>query len=126
MKIYIAGHNQDIALEIANAIADSTEYTVTSSWLYKPFHPTNHHTVDERIAIATEDYLDIDRSDALLIISSHKRVPGGKFVEVGIAIGQGKPVYLIGNRENMLMWHPNVTQYDSIDDFIKVHFNGET
>ena len=58
-------------------------------------------------------------SDAILMFSAPRRVPGGKFVELGIALGAGKKVFLIGHRENFLMYHGDIKKYDSIEDFIK-------
>lgn len=121
MKLYIAGHDQELAIEIADELMGSKGHDITSRWLSKPFNRTNEHTEEERRDIAEEDYNDVTAADALLLISSPKRVPGGKFVEAGIALGQGKPVHVIGHRENMLMWHPNVHQHDSLDDFMNAH-----
>lgn len=118
MKIYIAGHNQEVAKEISELLKENG-HEITSNWLYKPFNRTNDHSIEERVNIAVEDYNDIVDADSVILISSPKRVPGGKFVEAGIALGQRKPVYVIGHRENMLMWHPNIIQYDSIEDFMK-------
>jgi nucleoside 2-deoxyribosyltransferase len=109
MKLYIAGHDQEIANDIASRLS-ATGHEITASWLFKPFHPTKHHTAEERVDIAVEDFNDIARADALVIISSDRPVPGGKFVEAGIALGLGKKIFLIGDRENMLMWHPKIRQ----------------
>ncbi|MES9872495.1 MAG: nucleoside 2-deoxyribosyltransferase [Candidatus Sedimenticola sp. 6PFRAG7] len=121
MKIYIAGHNQEIAISIREEILLLRDHKVTARWLDKEFNRTDEHSERERVMIAQEDYDDITSADALLLIASHKRVPGGKFVEAGIALGQGKPVHVIGHRENMLMWHPDVHQFDSLDDWLNAH-----
>jgi hypothetical protein len=42
-----------------------------------------------------------------------------KLEQAGVAIGQGKPVFNIGRRENMLMWHPLVTQFYSVEALIE-------
>jgi hypothetical protein len=57
-------------------------------------------------------------SDALVLLSSPFRVPGGKFVETGIAVGRGMPVFVLGVRENMLMWHSSVQAFNTVEDLI--------
>lgn len=113
MKIYVASHSRELAQKMADDLADQG-YTITSRWHGKEFHPTEHHTVNERRAIAQEDYDDICAADALVLIAGEEKYSGGKFVEAGIAIGQGKPVYVYGRRENMLMWLPAVNDFSEI------------
>ena len=120
MKLYIAGHNQEDANKVADALI-TAGHEITSSWLSKPFNRTSEYSDAEREKIALEDFNDVAAADALVLLASPKRVPGGKFVEVGIALGQGKPVFVLGHRENMLMWHPNAQQFDSAEDFLKAH-----
>lgn len=119
MKLYIAGHNQEDAIAVADALMGHSAHQITARWLKKPFNRTNEHSEEERIAIAEEDHSDITAANGLVLLASPKRVPGGKFVEVGIALGQGKPVYILGHRENMLMWHPSVKRFDSVEDLMK-------
>lgn len=107
MKIYVASHSRDLALDAAFVLRRAG-HKIASRWHNKPFHPTSHHTPDECAAIAQEDYDDIVGADALVLVSGPDKYSGGKFVEAGIAIGLGKPVTVIGRRENMLLWLPSV------------------
>jgi len=57
-------------------------------------------------------------ADALILLAGPDKYSGGKFVEAGIAIGAGKRVIVIGRRENMLLWHPQVDRVDTVDEAI--------
>ena len=115
MKFYIAGCNQDMAIALSEELK-SLGHEIICTWLTTPFKRTIEYSIEERVAIAKLDADEVTQSDAVLLVESEGMVPGGKFVEAGIAIGQGKPVYVLGRRENMLMWHPLVRQVDSVVD----------
>lgn len=117
MKFYIAGCNQQTAIALSEELK-SLGHEIICTWLTTPFKRTSEHTIEERVAIAKLDADEVAQSDAVLLVESEGLVPGGKFVEAGIAIGQGKSVYLLGRRENMLMWHPLVVQVDSVRDLV--------
>ena len=79
----------------------------------------SNQTECKQAAIALLDAEEITMADAVVLLESPDRIPGGKFVEAGIAIGQGKIVFNIGKPENMLMWHPQVWKCGSVDEFIR-------
>lgn len=116
VKVYVASHCRWAALHVAEVLNDSSQCDVVSRWHYKAFNLTETHTVEERHAIAQEDYDDVTEADILVLIAGSEKYPGGKFVETGIAIGQGKPVIVIGRRENMLIWLPSIIQVDTPQD----------
>lgn len=115
MKIYIAGHDRKTAMLIANQLIENG-HTITSRWLLQPFKRTKEYSRDERGIIASMDVDDVVSADALLLIASKGMVPGGKFVEAGVALGHCMPVYLVGRVENMLLWHPLVEQISSLQE----------
>jgi nucleoside 2-deoxyribosyltransferase len=112
MKIYVASHDRQSASSSAAILAEAG-HQVTSRWHEKAFLKTEEHTVEERIAIAVEDFEDVTAANALVLVAGPERYSGGKFVETGIALGQRKPVVIIGRRENMLMWLPEIMSVDS-------------
>lgn len=112
MRIYVASHDRWAACHVAEVL-ERHGHTVTSRWHSKEFLPTAEIGADERPVIAQEDYNDIAASDALVLIAGPDRYSGGKFVEAGIAVGLGRRVYVIGRRENMLMWLPSIVAVDS-------------
>lgn len=107
MRVYVASHDRWAACHVATVLTDAG-HAVTSMWHYKEFNPTVAHTEAERIAIAGEDVGDIGRANALVLIAGPDKYSGGKFVETGIAIGLGHRVVVIGRRENMLLWLPQI------------------
>lgn len=117
MRFYVAAHSQEEARKVADLLK-AAGHTICSTWLHEDYKRTTEYTGEERRAIANKDAMEVANSDAIMLLASPYRVPGGKFVEVGVAIGLGKPVYVLGHRENMLMWHDLVRQFNSAEDLI--------
>lgn len=118
MKLYIAGASQEEARRVAKLCQDAG-HEITSRWLEEDFAKTSSYTEAERETIAKNDVHDVIEADAMVFLPSPMRIPGGKFVEAGVAIGHGKEVYILGHRENMLMWHPLTTTFDSVENFLR-------
>lgn len=118
MKLYIAGHSQERARSVAKLCSEAG-HEITSRWLEEDFSKTPTYTDDDREKIAGIDVDDVMAADALVLLPSPRRIPGGKFVEVGVAIGVGIPVYILGHRENMLMHHRLCSCFSSAEDFLK-------
>lgn len=118
MKIYISGHTQNEARKIAKMLEDEG-HEITSSWINADWEKEGQLDDKGKSNVAEMDIAEVLASDALLMFSSPRRVPGGKFVECGVALGSGKQVILIGHRENMLMYYRRIRQYNSVDDFLK-------
>lgn len=115
MKIYVASHDRWAACHAASVLRGKG-HEIMSRWHEKEFLATEAHTEFERALIAKEDVDDVTASDTLVLISGPDKYSGGKFVEAGIAIGQGKRVIVIGRRENMLMWLPSIECVPSPED----------
>lgn len=118
MKLYIAAHSQEEARKVATLCEDQG-HVITSSWLNEDFSRTSSYTEDDKRKIAVKDVNEVLESDALVLLPSPMRIPGGKFVEVGVALGARMHVYILGHRENMLMWHPFTRCFNSAEDFLK-------
>jgi nucleoside 2-deoxyribosyltransferase len=116
MRIYIAGHDQEIARIIARQLESDGHY-ITSTWLdEEPFMAYDDPLIDVGVKahIAINDLLEVKDSDAVVTFASRDKVTGGKFIEIGAAIASGLPVYLIGRQENMLMYHKNIIQVEDV------------
>ena len=91
-------------------------HEITSTWIYGSFAPTRTYSEKQRRDIADREIQEISNSEAMVLISCDERVPGGKFVEAGVALGQKIPIYIIGRRENMLLWASDTTVVPSANE----------
>lgn len=131
MRIYVCARSEDI--EIARAARDSLKtqsHVVTSRWLNGLVGlgavPTPGKGNDDLRAAAYMDLEDIDQSDLVLAInpkSAHRTGTGGRHVEVGYAIARGKPVLIVGERENVFHHHPLVRDVPDIDSVLRTFEN---
>ncbi len=67
---------------------------------------------------AAEDMEDVCRAEVLLVFSPKNHFctgRGGRHVEVGLALGLGKRILLVGERENVFHHLPQIEQYDSFN-----------
>ena len=91
----------------------SLGYTMTSRWPEATKDDSNLSN-DEARRAAAMDVDDVLASDVLVVFGERKGTPGaergGRFVEMGIALGAGKAVILVGNAENIFSRHPSVTK----------------
>lgn len=90
-------------------------FTITSRWVYGG----EEGKTNEEIAIFDLD--DVDDADLVLNFTLPYGTMfkgGGRCVEFGYAVGTNKEVVLVGERENVFHWLPEVKQYDTLDQFI--------
>jgi hypothetical protein len=69
-----------------------------------------------RAQFATDDLGDVLSADILIAFTEEPRSTnsrGGRHVELGIALGAGKPVYIVGPRENVFCHLPVVCHFDT-------------
>jgi hypothetical protein len=118
-NVFITGSNPYAALYFAETLK-ANGINITSEW-HKPQPLTRSRDMSDstKQTLARESIERIKNSDALLIISDPDMVPGGKFVDVGVALGAGKRVILFGARENLKMWHPDIIVATSVADVLK-------
>ena len=82
---------------------------------------TDAYTDAERSTLARMDEEDVRLADDGLVLiaeSEGRCVPGGKHVETGIALALGRSVYVIGRRENIFHWHPDVRVFADTGAFL--------
>lgn len=117
MWFYIASDNAAKAREAKNII-EALDHDVSSTWHNQDMKRTAEFTPEERAEIASNDVQDIQLSGAMILLASDDKVAGGKFFEAGLAFGLGKPVVIVGRRENMLLWHPGIEAFDTVEDAV--------
>ncbi|MBW3672369.1 MAG: nucleoside 2-deoxyribosyltransferase [Acidobacteria bacterium] len=89
-------------------------FEVTAQWLDEPHAATVPFTSrdpEELRAFASRDIDDVARSDVFLFFSLDPEQPtkrGGRHVEFGLAVATGKRVIVIGPRENIFHFLPEV------------------
>ncbi len=71
-----------------------------------------------RRSFAREDFGDVMMCDLLIAFTEKPRSilsRGGRHVELGIALGTMKRVWIVGPRENLFCWLEDVRNYDTWD-----------
>ena len=74
-----------------------------------------------RTHFATEDVADVLSADMLVAFTEEPRSSssrGGRHVEMGLALGAGKQIAVIGPRENVFCWLPQVEHYPTWPGFM--------
>lgn len=97
---------------------------VTSRWLdEKPSGPMESHPVEVVAAGAQMDLDDIDGADAVIVFSEDRLIgytTGGRHVELGYAIAKGKPIIVVGPRENVFFYLPQIRFADSVAEAVEI------
>lgn len=147
VRIYLAArYSRRLELCEYRTQLESLGHEVTSSWLNGSHQisdagvPIGEHgeslvegddgsTTDKaaelRAKFAENDFLDVDRSDLLIAFTEPPRSGasrGGRHVEFGIALGRGVPVWIVGHRENIFAWLPQVAFFNDFSA-VMCHFN---
>lgn len=104
-RVYIASSYEDRARSIA-LMHRLEDYgiEVVSTWLREP---ENAGTFASRQFHADLDMADVDRCDALFAYTQDaSKTPRGTLVEIGMALGQRKPVIWLGNETGeCIFWY---------------------
>lgn len=122
-KVYISSHSKEQAENLKRWLCHC-ELDVVSTWHDQPGAIGRSETMtdEEKQAVSVRNFPLIDSCDALVLISTDDKVPGGKFVEAGYAIGKGKKVVIYGRRENLMLWNASISQtfqMGEVPDLIK-------
>lgn len=129
LKVYVAARWDDrpVALELRRQL-EKQGLIVTSTWLTEHDNQSmdalkargKNRVVAESRERAIKDFEDIDEADVLLVYSpksSFRNATGGKHVETGYALANSKPVFILGERENIFHYHPLARVVGSIREF---------
>ena len=134
-QIYIAGRydRREELSEYADILRDKG-FIVDCRWLLGTHqihphaekvdvdkHPEHGVTLLAR-PFAEDDVEDVFSADTLIFFSeppdSHSK-RGGRHVEFGMALAQGKRIIVIGDRENIFHCLPQIERFDTWDEFVK-------
>lgn len=115
-KIYIASlYSRRAEMEQIAMVLESNGFPITARWVYG-----GEDGLDNQ-AIAELDLDDVDDANLVLSFSCPYGTMfkgGGRCVEFGYGIARGKESVVIGERENVFHWLPDVKQFDTLDQFI--------
>jgi hypothetical protein len=117
-------------------------HTVQAVWLdgehlvegtLRPGERLSQHDQSERAArlrqkFAADDFRDVTMCELLIAFTEKPREEasrGGRHVELGIALGQIKRVWIVGPRENIFCWLEDVRQFDTWQDCLAFVAKGE-
>ena len=121
MDIYVVGKWQD-RFKVRSIQADLRElgHQITVDWTTSDFGPDGVLGTPQRMQeIALEDLQGVKDADAVVaLIQDNNHVYKGVWVEIGIALADNKPVYVIGNAGDtcIFMNHPAVRKITSLKD----------
>lgn len=89
-------------------------FIVSSTWLQEDY-PLNMNldglTPEQHAEIATQDLEDVISSDKLIFFAedqNNQPPRGGRHCEFGYALALGIDIYIVGNRENIFHYLPNL------------------
>lgn len=121
MKIYLAARYTRY-LELQQPVRDllSLGHTVTSEWLLNPYNNGDNGYAfggdDAYVQSEAErDIQNVRDSDMLIVFSEDEGhlARGGKHVEFGIALALGKRLAVVGRKEVLFHYLPNVEVYST-------------
>ena len=123
MKIYLASRYQNYPLmQEWSAELFYYGHDVTSRWIKGDHEITTDAKGDEeRRRFAEEDIQDLMEADVIIFHSDpffFRSGRGGRHVEFGMALALKKKIVLIGERENVFHWLPNVLIYQSFEEYV--------
>lgn len=102
-------------------------HTCMASWLDTawPISDTGSTAAPDqyREHYAIKEALEVRQCNMLIAFTEEPRssTRGGRHVEFGIALGMGKRVVVIGQRENLFYYHPDVTAFNSFQEFLDAY-----
>lgn len=125
LKVYVAARIEDRpqAEEFARLL-EAAGATVTSRWIEmerKERILDYSAELPETLRRMFADLDDTTNADVLALWkpkTSHRNTTGGHHVETGWSLCLGKPVFLIGSRENIFHWHPFVREVDTAEEAV--------
>ena len=119
MKVYLAARysRREEMLGYAGEL-ERLGHTVTARWVFGQAgaaHPDRISAHAYERAVSVEDVKDVEEADCTICFSEQPRstnTRGGRHVEFGMAVAWGRRVILVGPRENVFHWLPEVEHYD--------------
>ena len=125
MKIYVAGKYQEReqVRGIYRELRDKG-HKITVDWTDHDIYP--HDAVAERLSdFAEEDVRGVKEADLFIGLMTNDHVYKGLWVEMGVALGEGMPVWIIGMAGDtcIFMNHPRVRKFSEVREVLEALCN---
>lgn len=94
-------------------------HVVVSRWIWGGHDLREDAPPEENQRLAQEDVFDISTAGMLIYFADMPyNGRGGRHVELGISLAKRIPIAIIGHRENVFHYLPEITLYQTWQDFI--------
>jgi nucleoside 2-deoxyribosyltransferase len=118
VKLYLAAlYSRRAEMEVCANFLKNKGFEITSSWVYGA--EENEGRTREQNAIM--DLGDVDKAD-IVVSFTHAQGTltkgGGRHVEFGYAYAKGKKLVIIGDRENVFHYLPNVEVFPDLGTWL--------
>jgi hypothetical protein len=119
MNIYIATKNQNAAVALRRKLKEIFQDKIrfVSSWIDQESY--GNTPICQKTVISKRCHEDVGECDLLINIADETNVPGGKHVELGIALALGKQIVVLGRRENIFHYHPCILFFENENGMIE-------
>lgn len=128
MQFYLASrYGRKLELRQRREDLQQAGHVVTSQWLDTDLRATDLGVTssgpEDREYHAQQDLADIQRADVLIAFTEDPEAGpvssrGGRHVEFGYALACGRPVIVVGPRENIFHFLPNVRVFATWEEFL--------
>lgn len=117
IKVYLAARytRREEMAEYAERIAELDGFENVARWVFGAEEGMSREDISDL------DLEDVDLADVVISFTEPygtEHRSGGRHVEFGYALGRGKVVILIGDRENVFHHDRRVYQFDSYEQFV--------
>jgi hypothetical protein len=133
LKIYLAARysRRNEMKKYREILTKNYNATVTSHWLDEKSDVTGGigDEPDEFYwETAQIDFMDIEEAHVLVLFSEDPLIGvprGGRNVEFGYALKCGKPIWVVGPKENVFHYRPRVEHFNTFDELLAKKFTGK-
>ncbi len=98
---------------------EQSGFAVTSRWVTGA-NDAYEHNEGMRMSFALDDVRDVETADWLIAFTERPNTGstrGGRHVEFGIALALNKRCIVVGPRENVFHYLPQIVRYETWEDF---------
>jgi len=118
MKLYVAGKYQERdKIRLVFQELQRMGHTITLDWTNHDIYP-NEAIVEKLGQFANDDVVGVKEADAVILCLINHQEYKGLWVEMGVALGAGKPVFIVGEAGHACIFtnHKLVTKFKSFQE----------